>query len=68
MATLISKSESSTLDLPDRSGDPKEYMLWINYRWEKLRWDEMTRHQRRQEIDAEKRAIYDALFNPCGIA
>jgi hypothetical protein len=65
MAVSIGKSESS-YQLPDRSGEPKEYLLWVNHRWLKRRWDEMTRVQKLQEIEAEKRLAYDAVFDPNG--
>lgn len=58
---------SVKLSIPDRSGESKEYLLWVNHRWIKRRWSEMTLVQKIAEIKAEERAEYDQMFDPCGI-
>jgi hypothetical protein len=65
MAVSIGKSES--INIPDRSGESKEYLIWNGRRFVKRRWNEMTRVQKIQEIEAEKQEAYVNMFDPCGI-
>lgn len=49
--------------------DDKEYLVAApNAHVVKLYWSEMTRWQKLLQIEAEKRAVYEANFNPCGLA
>jgi hypothetical protein len=53
-------------DLTAHIEDTRLYSLFRHGRSVKLTWNELTRTEKDQQIEAQGRAEHHALFSPCG--
>lgn len=54
--------------LLERPNDTRIYIVGVGLSTRRMTWRQMTDPQRLGQLEAENRAYYEDLFDPCGLA